>query len=147
MVFVATPDRSPNSPICTAQSLRNTLDLPAHRKVHHVDMEIILMSIADCPTADLARQRINDALRQLQIRVTINELVITSLEQAAESGFSGSPTILIDGRDPFAPTSPGPVALACRLYRTPDRTEGAPSHESLVTVLRQPSVAPQRRST
>lgn len=105
------------------------------------------MSIPDCPNADLARRRIGDALHQLQIRTTINELVITSLEQAAESGFAGSPTILIDGCDPFASTSPGPVAMACRLYRTPDRTEGAPSHESLVAILSQQNVPPHRSTS
>jgi hypothetical protein len=45
-------------------------------------------------------------------------------------GFTGSPTLLIEGTDPFA--RPGaPVALACRTYPTPSGLAGAPTIEQL----------------
>ena len=49
----------------------------------------------------------------------------------------GSPTLLIDGTDPFA--APGqPPSLSCRFYRdTTGLTEGAPSVETLRQVLQQ----------
>ena len=41
----------------------------------------------------------------------LNQLIQTH-EQAESLGFRGSPTILIEGRDPFAAQAP-PVGLAC----------------------------------
>ncbi|MEY9936759.1 organomercurial lyase [Streptacidiphilus sp. MAP5-3] len=48
----------------------------------------------------------------------------------------GSPTLLVDGRDPFA--APGTAAtVSCRLYRSADgRVDGAPSVEALRQILR-----------
>ena len=49
----------------------------------------------------------------------------------------GSPTLLIDGRDPFAVPGAGP-ALACRLYETEDgRLYGAPTVAALRRALDQ----------
>jgi hypothetical protein len=44
-----------------------------------------------------------------------------------------SPTILVDGRDPWAETSDG-FGLSCRIYRTEAGLEGSPS-------LAQPAAA------
>lgn len=41
-------------------------------------------------------------------------------------GFSGSPTILVDGQDPFADQD-APIGLACRLYATEEGLQGAPT--------------------
>ncbi|MFC8261184.1 hypothetical protein ACFUNF_27160 [Streptomyces sp. NPDC057291] len=39
--------------------------------------------------------------------------------------FTGSPTFLLNGRDPFA--EPGrPAGLTCRVYRAPDGLRGLP---------------------
>jgi hypothetical protein len=47
----------------------------------------------------------------------------------------GSPTLLIDGQDPFADPDT-PSSLSCRLYRAPDgRQQGAPSVADLRGVL------------
>ena len=51
-------------------------------------------------------------------------------EQADAIGFRGSPTVLIDGADPFTdPTAP--IGLACRVYRGPDGLIGAPTEPML----------------
>jgi hypothetical protein len=55
--------------------------------------------------------------------------------EAERVGFPGSPTVLVDGVDPFAdPTAP--VGFACRVYTTSGGQEGAPSVEQLCDVLR-----------
>jgi hypothetical protein len=60
---------------------------------------------------------------------------VGSPEEAGRLSFVGSPTILVDGRDPFE--VPGAMAgLACRLYRTPDGLRGVPTREQLVDALR-----------
>ena len=55
-------------------------------------------------------------------------------EEAERLAFIGSPTILVDGRDPFA-SGNEPSALACRVFTTPDGRAGCPTVEQLVEVL------------
>jgi len=57
---------------------------------------------------------------------TIDYEPIDSHETAIARGFRGSPTVLIDGVDPFAEPE-APVGLACRVYRTDDGFAGSPS--------------------
>lgn len=57
-----------------------------------------------------------------------------TLEAAQRVGFRGSPTILVDGRDPFA-SGDEPVGLSCRVYATPDGPAGAPTTDQLREVL------------
>ena len=53
----------------------------------------------------------------------------------AESiGFRGSPTILVDGRDPFGGDH-RPGGLSCRIYQTPDGPAGSPTLRQLRDVL------------
>jgi hypothetical protein len=58
--------------------------------------------------------------------VTVSRHVTTDELEATHRGMHGSPTILVDGTDPFA--GPGQAAsVSCRLYRGSDwRPEGAP---------------------
>jgi hypothetical protein len=47
----------------------------------------------------------------------------------------GSPTVLIEGRDPFA-IAGAPSGPACRVYSTPDGLAGSPTVEQLKEALR-----------
>ncbi|MEZ5118919.1 MAG: thioredoxin family protein [Candidatus Nanopelagicales bacterium] len=49
-------------------------------------------------------------------------------------GFRGSPTLLVDGTDPFADGGP-PFAFTCRVYATPEGLAGSPSRDQLREVL------------
>ena len=50
--------------------------------------------------------------------------------------FIGSPTVLIDGQDPFA--SPGQwPSLACRIYQNPNGPSGIPDLRQLRQALKQ----------
>ena len=53
-------------------------------------------------------------------------------EDAARMGMSGSPTILIDGREPFGGGEP---SLSCRRYRTSEGLAGSPTVDQLVEAL------------
>ncbi|WP_438297203.1 organomercurial lyase [Streptomyces sp. HUAS TT7] len=94
-------------------------------------MRITVLTVPDCPNAPVIEERIALAAADLSAEVALVE--VTDQEQAVRLGMTGSPTVLIDGVDPFA--VPGaPASLSCRLYRGPDgRVEGAPS----VTELRR----------
>ncbi len=60
---------------------------------------------------------------------------MATAEDAARLRFRGSPTVLVNGGDPFAQES-DPVGLSCRVFRTPDGLRGAPTVDQLVSVLR-----------
>jgi len=59
---------------------------------------------------------------------------VTTAEQADAAGFVGSPTILVNGTDPFA--NPGtPTGLACRVYLTDSGVQPAPAVEQMQAAL------------
>ena len=67
------------------------------------------------------------------------ELVLERVETPEEAErlrFVGSPTMLIEGRDPFAGTEEG-FGLSCRVYETPDRLAGSPTRDQLRAALRE----------
>lgn len=65
---------------------------------------------------------------------SVREVEVTTPEAAVRAGMRGSPTILIDGRDPFASASAEP-SLSCRLFRTADGLDGAPEMAELIEAL------------
>lgn len=69
--------------------------------------------------------------------MSITRRTVADAEQAAHWHMRGSPTLLIQGRDPFADPAM-PTGPACRMYRDEQgRAEGAPSVEALRRVLEQ----------
>src|SRR5215472_3957539 len=93
-------------------------------------MELILLTVQDCPNAATFGERLAAALVG-RPGVTVIRREIADEAAAAQSGMHGSPTLLIDGNDPFA--TPAQVAsLSCRLYTDETGRAGpAPSVESL----------------
>jgi hypothetical protein len=97
-------------------------------------MELTLLTVPDCPNAAAFEERLAAALAGRPGAVVRRREVADELE-AAEAGMCGSPTLLINGVDPFA--APG---LACRLYRdVTGRAAGAPPVEALRRALEQAS--------
>lgn len=98
-------------------------------------MEVELRYFDGCPNWTVAREHLQAALARAghaDIRVGLRQ--IRSQAEAEELGFTGSPTIVIDGRDPFARPD-APAGLACRVYATPDGPAGTPTVDQLVTAL------------
>ena len=66
-------------------------------------------------------------------------------EETERLRFPGSPTLLIDGRDPFdhSLSVSSNTCLTCRAYKTPGGLEGSPTAEQLRKALRaaRPSVS------
>lgn len=103
-------------------------------------MDVELLVVPDCPNEVPAHDLIRTALDELGIRASVSTTVIDSEEQARARGFTGSPTFLIDGRDPFA--HPGAaVGLACRVYQTPYGLAGLPTLSELREELRRARLA------
>ena len=100
-----------------------------------VEMDIELLYFDGCPNWEEARDRLAEALAATGNAGTPIRLRRIETPEAAERvAFPGSPTIRIDGIDPFAPTEG--VGLTCRVYRTADGLEDVPSTADLITVLR-----------
>ena len=102
-----------------------------------VGLELVLQYFDGCPNWWLADQRLRSALHHVEesSRVVVYQLIRTP-QEAQAVGFRGSPTVLVDGIDPFAdPVTP--VGLSCRLYRTPVGVEGAPTVDQLVDAIRR----------
>lgn len=98
-------------------------------------MDVVLQYFPACPNWGRAEGLLRQALQIVgdsDVRLTLE--VIETPEQAVAARFPGSPTILIDGRDPF---SDGRMefGLACRVYWTPDGLRGTPTLEQIVTAL------------
>jgi hypothetical protein len=96
---------------------------------------ITILHTPGCPNAALARHRVERALARL--RGPVPEIVVEEIanpDEAAERRFHGSPSLLFDGVDVF-PTPASPAAFACRVYRTENGIEGAPSIEQIAAAL------------
>ncbi|MGN6331459.1 MAG: DF family (seleno)protein [Motilibacteraceae bacterium] len=97
-------------------------------------MTVTLLYFPGCPNWQTADANLRAALDETGADVTVQRRVVDSVEDAERHGFLGSPTILIDGRDPFA--EPGAVpGLSCRVYRTQAGVAGAPTVAQLRAAL------------
>jgi hypothetical protein len=77
-------------------------------------MDVELLVIPDCPHAEPMLRLVRNALAELGLDGVLPRVTVVGSDRR----FAGSPTILIDGTDPFG--SPVPVSgLACRVYSGP----------------------------
>lgn len=95
-------------------------------------MRIELLYFDDCPNWKLADEQLR--VLALSRDLEVAHRLVTTPEEAEATGFRGSPTILVDGRDPFA-TGDEPFGLACRIYQTPDGPAGSPTLEQLENAI------------
>ncbi len=97
-------------------------------------MRLEILHVPECPNVALLEARLSQVLAgQDGIAVTHREL--GTIEEAAAAGMTGSPTLLVDGVDPFSVPGQEP-SLSCRLYRTPNGpVEGAPTPADMQAAL------------
>lgn len=99
-------------------------------------MNIVLQYFDDCPNWVEADKLLSEALAAVGAAdVTVERRRVETVAEAVAVGFIGSPTILVNGRDPFAVHGAQP-GLACRIYATPSGLRGSPTLEQLVAALR-----------
>jgi hypothetical protein len=97
-------------------------------------MHIELRYFDDCPNWQAVRTSINDVAGELGLEATVTTRLVETQDQAIALEFQGSPTIVVNGVDPFAEPE-APIGLACRIYRTETGMAGAPSADQLRAVL------------
>lgn len=97
-------------------------------------MNITLQYFDSCPGWKVAAERVRTIIDQKRLDADFSYQPIETHEDAERFQFSGSPTLLIDGRDPFASGSMA-VGLACRTYLTDEGVFPSPSVEQLEEAL------------
>ena len=97
-------------------------------------MNITLQYFDSCPGWKIAEKRVKTIIEQEGLDADFSYQRIETHEDAERFHFSGSPTLLIDGRDPFA-SGPMPVGLACRTYPTDQGMAPSPSVAQLEEAL------------
>lgn len=99
-------------------------------------MELTVLTVPGCPNAAALEDRLAAALADYPGAV-VHRRQVADEREAALTGMAGSPTLLINGADPFAVEGQVP-GLSCRLYRdAAGRLAGAPSVEDLRRALEQ----------
>jgi hypothetical protein len=92
-------------------------------------MDVTLLYFDGCPNWTVLDARLAAlSVERPEIRLTRRR--VDTVEEAEQVGFHGSPSILVNGVDPFATGATG-VGLACRVYQTPDGPAGAPTLDQL----------------
>jgi hypothetical protein len=92
-------------------------------------MNVTLLYFDDCPNWPV----VDGHLRALAVEhpeMLIERRIVNTVEEAEATGFRGSPSIMVDGVDPFADLD-APVGLSCRVYKTPAGLAGSPTLDQL----------------
>ena len=92
-----------------------------------------------CPSTERAVEAVRDALTGLGLAdVQVRMREIQTDEDAQDTGFVGSPTILIDGQDIVPAAAVEHIGLSCRVYRRRDgRISPLPDPDDLREALRR----------
>jgi hypothetical protein len=98
-------------------------------------VDVTLQYFEGCPNWRTTEDNLRTALNQVDAAdVQVRRQLVDSVEDAERLGFLGSPTVLIDGIDPYAEPGATP-SLSCRLYRTEHGLAGSPTVAQLLTAL------------
>ncbi|MEV0373715.1 hypothetical protein AB0I10_28555 [Streptomyces sp. NPDC050636] len=98
-------------------------------------MDLVVLAVPDCPNFAAMLKHLEQVLPEDAAPPEVR--VITTEEEAGRYGMHGSPTLLINGIDPFA-TPDTTAGVSCRIYRDDDgRTSGAPSVDQLASAFQR----------
>ena len=99
-------------------------------------MDVSLLYFDGCPNHDATLTLLNRLLEDAGWDGELELINVESQERAEDLGFRGSPTVLIDGVDPFLDAD-APVGLSCRIYATDDGYRGTPPEAELNSAIRR----------
>lgn len=102
------------------------------------DPDVQLLWWEGCPSTPRALSELRDALRDVGLEgVEVRVIEVETDSDARDTGFVGSPTILIDGADLVPAAGDEPIGLSCRVYRRRDgRVSPTPDPDDLREALR-----------
>ena len=98
-------------------------------------MDVTLLYFDGCPNWRTADHSLRAALGEAGLtRAKVDYRCVETVEEAEALRFVGSPTLLLDGIDPFNDPEAS-IGLSCRLYRTPSGLAGVPTIEQIRMAL------------
>ena len=97
-------------------------------------MEITLQYFDGCPNWKTTAADLAELVARHHIDTSVEHQLIDTPDAAEKHGFRGSPTVLVNGVDPFADAD-APVGLSCRVYVTPEGLAGSPTRDQLLEAL------------
>lgn len=99
-------------------------------------LELTVLTVPDCPNEPVMLERLAEVLADHPGARLVSRVVHDEAE-AVRLGMHGSPTLLVNGVDPFA-TSGTPASVSCRIYRDQTgHTGGAPTAAALRLALQE----------
>ena len=99
-------------------------------------MRIQFLYWEDCPSPDLALERLKQVMAEEKVSTEIEILEVENDEQARQWHFTGSPTIIINDQDIDPPPNAAHAALTCRVYHWDDgRISPLPSPDMIRRAL------------
>jgi hypothetical protein len=102
-------------------------------------MDVELLYFEGCPSWRVMDERLG--VLGAEFDFEHQRILVDTPEAAERVAFLGSPTVRIDGEDPFA--APGAaVGLSCRVYSTADGLIGCPTLAELRSALQRVAPAP-----
>jgi glutaredoxin len=96
-------------------------------------VDITLLYFEGCPNWQPAAQLL-DRLAATFPDIGLHRVTVETDEHAKQLEFRGSPTILINGVDPW-PTAGSDFGLSCRMFPTPAGPAGCPTWDQLVDAV------------
>lgn len=97
-------------------------------------MKVVLQYFDSCPGWQKADSHLQSVIESADLDIKIEYQRIETLENAQRFEFAGSPTVLIDGQDPWADDQLR-VGLSCRTYPTPEGLQPSPTRAQIETAL------------
>ena len=96
--------------------------------------DVELLYFDDCPNWRVTDGHLRTLAREFG-DVTVTHLLVETPDEAERVGFRGSPTVLVNGVDPFAADTDPVGGLSCRVYQTPSCPAGSPTLDQLREVF------------
>ena len=98
-------------------------------------MHITVLHTESCPNTEPLIEDLHNISAGFNSIIISTQCICTE-EEAVQHGFHGSPTILLDGKDPFSYADYA-FGLSCRIYSEGSKRYGYPTHSQLIKVLHQ----------
>lgn len=102
-------------------------------------MDVEIRYFDGCPNWRDTDELVRRMVKELAVDAVVSHRLVETPEEAERLDFVGSPSVLVDGVDPFM--EPGAaVGLSCRVYRTESGFAGSPSETQLRSAIEAASL-------